>query len=282
MSRKKIADAMTPVSSVFWLMIFQLPVLIAISSLSYTSMAPMLRLPPGAWLVPTLGYWPPAIAAAAVNAAGNIFFIEAVTLAPFSTAVPMLALTPVFSCIGAWLLLGEHINLQQAAGIAIIVVATFALGRLSDRAAVDASQRARVVKGLLFMVSVALLWASQPVFDKYCLREIGGAEHGFLQCLMMALMLAVWLLMKRQPFHGRRLSQLAAWLLVAVLMAATALLSQFWSIQQISVGIFEALKRSVGLLMALAFGYFVFHESLSRAKVGLLLVMVVGIFILLN
>jgi multidrug transporter EmrE-like cation transporter len=45
---------------------------------------------------------------------------------------------------------------------------------------------------------------------------------------------------------------------------------------------FEALKRSFGLVAALSFGYLVFKEPISRAKVVTLVAIGIGIAILLT
>jgi multidrug transporter EmrE-like cation transporter len=107
-------------------------------------------------------------------------------------------------------------------------------------------------------------------------------EHGTLQCFATALCLFGWIAWRggAVPFSAIRSRWI--WFVAAILFASSAVYFQFWSIQFISVGIFEALKRSCGLVTALILGTFVFREAFSWTKLVLVCVMGAGIFVLLT
>ena len=56
-----------------------------------------------------------------------------------------------------------------------------------------------------------------------------------------------------------------------------AALLQLYVVQFIHVGLLEALKRSIGMTMALVFGWILFKEELQRRKVLAVLLMAVGV-----
>lgn len=274
MSRKKLAVTLSPIPVVVWLMLFQTPVFAAFAVTEV-------------WSAPSAEYWPSALGSILLNCIANVLFVISVSLAPLSLAVPILSLTPVFSALGAFLLLNEPTTLRQAIGIAIIVASTFALGRggvktkTSENSEDEVTDPAQARRGMTLMGIVALLWATTPVLDKIGLREVPSSQHAFMQCLGVAAILSVWLLVKRRGFEFARVRGSFIWFSIAVFAAAAALGFQLWSIQYVPVGIFEALKRSVGLLAALSFGYIFFKEPITRQKTFIVAVMGVGIFILL-
>lgn len=272
LSRKKLAVDLAPVPVVAWLTLFQGLVFLVLSFFD-------------AWVMPPSSYWAPFLASVALNAFANIWFVESVSLAPFSLAIPILSLTPVFSSIGGLMMLNESLTVRQAVGIAIVVGATLCIGYFGTTSARESEvHNARGVrKGLFLMAIVALLFALTPVVDKLCLKAMPGLnEHGTLQCFATAACLAIWIRVRGGGVAFSRIRARLVWFVAAIVFASSAVYFQFWSIQFISVGIFEALKRSCGLVTALVLGYFVFREAFTWTKLILVCVMGAGIFVLLT
>lgn len=267
-SRKKLVEKMDPVPVVVWLMAFQVPLFLSLAAFE-------------TWRAPQAGYWLPAMASIILNCLANVCFVEGLMLAPLSLAIPMLSLTPVFTAVGAFVLLGEPTTPRQAIGIAIIVASAFWLGRSGAPSEGHGLDPKQVRKGMLLTTFVALLWATTPVLDKLCLRTMPASEHAFFQCLGVVIVLWGWLKIRNARLPFVQLKSSFGWFLFAVGVAALALITQFWSIRHVPVGMFEALKRSVGLLMALSLGYVFFKEAITRIKVAMLVVMGIGIFVLL-
>lgn len=281
LSRKKLASDLEPLPVVAWLTTFQ--------ALAFLAFAPFDAWDVGGPQFSFLAYFWPFLASVALNLMASIWFVEAVALAPFSLAIPILSLTPVFSTAGGFALLNENITLKQSAGILLIVSATLAIGyfgaRKSSSHATDAStnfESKQIRKGLLLMAVVALLFALTPVVDKMCLRSgLPASEHGFFQSVATALALWIWLRVKGGAIAFSRLQSRLLWFGAAIIFATSAVYFQFYSIQFLPVGIFEALKRSIGLLTALILGALMFKEPVTLLKAGLVVLMGVGIFVLL-
>ncbi len=271
LSRKKLAVDLKPIPVVAWLMLFQGLVFLILTFFDV-------------WKAPVGSYWMPFAVSVALNAFANIWFVESVSLAPFSLAIPILSLTPVFSSIGGLLVLQEALSIRQAAGIAVIVAATLAIGYFGTTSLKESevTNPRAVRKGLVLMAVVALLFALTPVVDKLCLKTMPPSEHGTLQCFATWACLAGWLSWRGGGVAFSRIRTNLVWFLAAVVFASLAVYFQFWSIQSISVGIFEALKRSCGLITALVLGFFVFKEAFTASKLILVCVMGAGIFVLLT
>jgi drug/metabolite transporter (DMT)-like permease len=70
-------------------------------------------------------YWLPALGSVALNVVANLTFLEAVRISPLSVTVPLLSLTPVFTALLGFALLGERPAPLDLAGIALVVIGAF-------------------------------------------------------------------------------------------------------------------------------------------------------------
>ncbi len=284
-SRKKLSLHFTALSAVFWLMLLQAP-LFVLYAVSVTSER---------WLLPASDYWWPAGLSLALNVLSSLWFIDSVRLAPLSLAIPLLSLTPVFSSLGGYLILNESISLRAAAGIAVIVASTSFLGwktavhpaKTAKPGIGGALEKAKIRRGLLLMLGVALLFALIPVFDKVCLGRVPMSEHASLQCLAVAVAVAVVIFWKSRGreslgFGWSSVKTHRLWLLFAVVFAAFALGAQFAAIRNMPVAFFEAFKRSLGLVFSLAFGRILFGEAVTFLKVAIIGLIALGVFFLLT
>jgi drug/metabolite transporter (DMT)-like permease len=267
MSRKKLAGNVDPVVVVIWLMLLQAPLF-------------AMFLFREQWSLPGGAYWLPAFGSIVMNAVANVLFIESVALAPLSMAIPVLALAPVFSVLSGWLLLSETTTLRQMIGITVVVCAIFMLGRvgIGKDSSLDPK---KVRKGMWIMAFVGFLFAVAPTLDKICLRMAPSSEHAFLQCVAIAALLIGWQFARRLKGSVKDLVPNRKWFLMATTFATIALLTQLWAIQGAPMGLFESLKRSIGLLLSLIFGFIFFGEAIRPIKAALVVVMGIGLFILL-
>ncbi len=265
-ARKRLSESLSAAAAVVWLMLLQTPLFAALSASE-------------AWQMPSTKFWLPALIAIVLNSVAHVLFIRAVALAPFSLALPVLSLTPVFAALGGFLVLGEAISLRQGGGVLVILFATLAMPR--SEASTEAGSRAAVTRGLMLMAAVAFLWALAPVVDKICLSYAPPSEHAFIQCIGIASLLAAWVKLSGRSLESQAAKKQWRWLAGAVVFAAAALFFQFWAIQKMPVGIFEALKRSFGLVAAITLGFLVFREKVTARKVAVAALMGVGIFLLL-
>lgn len=243
---------------------------------------PLFAIEPPSW--PDAGYWFVGLLAVVLNIGANVVFLMSVKRAPLSVTVPMLSFSPVFASVGGLLFLNEVLLSGQWVGISLIVVATclFAFADTHDN--LGEHSRKDVWVGMGLMLVVAFLFALIPITDKLCLQHATNVVHGLLQCSALGVLFAVLAHRFEASIHRLpvQVARCPKWLLVAVIASVVAILSQFAAIQLISVGLFEALKRSVGLFCAMGLGYAVFNEPITWRKGVATLVMCVGIAFVLN
>ena len=243
---------------------------------------PLFLIEPPQW--PTVSYWVIGSVAVVLNVGANVIFLLSVRRAPLSVTVPMLSFSPVFASLGGLLFLNEVLLSGQWVGIGLIVAATclFAFADTHD----DRGEHTRrdVWVGMGLMLLVAFLFALIPIADKLCLQHTSSVMHGLLQCSSLGLLFAALAHRFEAPI-GTLMTQVKTspkWLIVAVVASVVAILAQFGAIQLMSVGLFEALKRSVGLFCAMGLGYWMFQEPLTWRKGAATVVMCVGIAFVLN
>jgi drug/metabolite transporter (DMT)-like permease len=244
-------------------------------------------LPLAAWLawrgVPPVaaGYVLPALASIALNVAGNWLFLAAVARSPLSLTVPLLALTPVGAACVAGVMLGEWPGPRQAAGIAAIVAGALALQLPPGGSPKTLLSALRAEPGVPLMGLVAACWALVGPFDKLATQASSAAFHGCVLYAGVGLVLLPWL--ARDAAGRRLLTAPPAWLPLALASAVglLALVTQLLVMQQLMVSLVEAVKRMVGLVMAVAVGALAFGEPVHRRQLGAIAGMGVGLWLLL-
>lgn len=245
---------------------------------------------------PTSAYWQVGLIAIVLNVGANVFFLQSVKRAPLSVTVPMLSFSPVFASLGGMLFLNEVLLKGQWIGIGLIVLATCLFAMVSnDKKKSEAQNNPETQEqqqeqqrdmwiGMSLMLVVAFLFALIPITDKLCLQHTSNVVHGLVQCLTLGSLFALLSNRFEAPIDtiAEHIKKNPTWLLVAVAASVVAILAQFAAIQVMSVGLFEALKRSVGLFCAMGLGYWMFNEPITLRKGIATAVMCVGIAFVLN
>lgn len=232
---------------------------------------------------PTMGYWLPAIASIGLNALANLSYQQAVRLSPLSLTIPFLALSPVFTTLLAIPILGERPGPVRWIGILLVVVGVFWLtwesGHTFSIGAVWRSLRRE--PGSLLMTGTAFFWSLTMPLDKLALERSSIPFHGLFLNLGLAVMMLVWVLRQRRT--GELRQGLKWWRLVgtAVLIAGVALAFQFLAMGLIWVGFVETVKRALGSLLAVLFGFWFFREHLNWHKVAAVVVLGGGVALVL-
>ena len=252
---------MGPVALGWWLSIGSLPVfLIWVVSSGAAS--------------PEQGYWPWGIATFACTLAATLLMLAALAIADLGVAVPMLALTPVFSAFTAWITLGEQLTLPGWVGVVLVVVGAVGLQLHGRRWSPD--------RGAWMMVGVALLWSLSAVFDKAAVRHAAVPVHAALQVGGSALVLGPWLLLRGRAAALLPPREHRGPAILVVLAFGLALGAQLLALQSCPVSQVETVKRAVGLTSAIVLGRLVFGEALTAARVGGVLLMGLGSLLVLG
>jgi drug/metabolite transporter (DMT)-like permease len=225
------------------------------------------------------GYWLPALGSVLLNVVANLTFLQAVRMSPLSVTVPLLSLTPVFTTLLGFLLLGERPAGAALAGIALVVAGAFWLN-LPDRRAAPAQpfwRAAAAQPGAWLMAGTALLMSCTIPLDKLAVGRANPPFHGLVLCAGIAL--ASLAVLSTQG----RLRELAGirhgWgpFLLALLSSTLALGFQLVVLKVILVSVVETVKRGVGNLMAVVLGRAAFGEAVTLRKLGAVALMAAGV-----
>lgn len=205
---------------------------------------------------------------------GNVAFLKSIKVSEFSSVVPLLSFIPVFSMMFSGFILGEWLSLRQVAGALVIVVSSFFFQASGER-------KFRVEVGAWYMLLSALCWALASMADKLILTEISKFVYSFEQNLVIAFILLVYLLIKAPKdlvvkWTGPKLG----FLILSTLAAMSAVFFQFWSIEVLYVGIFEAFKRAISLFFTLLFASLFFKEKIGLKKIAFIIIMIMGVFLM--
>jgi drug/metabolite transporter (DMT)-like permease len=234
-------------------------------------------------------YWWPALGSVALNVVANLTFLEAVRISPLSVTVPLLSLTPVFTALLGFGLLGERLGALQIAGIVLVVIGAFWLnvGMTAGAAPEDGGERRSLARSFLsqpgawMMAGTALLLSLTIPLDKLAVNHANPPFHGLI--LTAGIALGTLIVLAVQNRWGELAGLRRGWLpfLLALASSTLALGFQLVALKFVFVSLIETLKRGIGNLLAVILGRAVFHEPLTPGKVGAALLMAAGVALIL-
>ncbi len=255
MLNKKLAYAGKPLPVIFWVFILHLPIFIL-----------WVCVKPPHYV--TLQYFLPGFAVIFLTVAGNLLTIRALSLSPFSLMIPVLGLSPVFASLIGIPLLHEWPNPLQWIGILLAVLGVFWLYAPVERPWAVFSFWPSFIqeRGALSMAIAAFLWAMSAPMDRLALRQADPQFHALFVFTGFVIALFIWLSvqgeMPDRPIERRY------WPLLLITAAVGGLhyMMQLLALQHTPAGPFEAIKRVISQMMALAIGYFLFQEKITKPK----------------
>lgn len=222
-------------------------------------------------------YWLPALGSVALNVIANLTFLEAVRISPLSVTVPLLSLTPVFTALLGFAMLGERPAPLDLVGILLVVAGAFWLN-------VEPKSSARAFlsqPGAWLMAGTALLLSLTIPLDKLAVGRASPPFHGLVLTAGIALgALAVLAVQKRWGELGG-LRQGWGPFLLALAASTLALGFQLVALKYVLVSLIETLKRGIGNLLAVLLGRAVFGEAVTAGKLLAALLMAAGVALIL-
>jgi len=260
--RKQLSSRMDMVGLAVWLAVGQAPALALWVAQS----------PPGV-IAPL--YWPWAVASVVFNIVAAVLYLYAIASSQFSVAIPMLAFVPVFTSLIGIPLLGQVPTWFQTAGIAAVMLGAMILHGAGRRGLVQVTTMLREPASAA-MLGVALCWAMTIVLDRRATLHAPLPVHALVLSFGTALGATVWLAVRGRLGELQQARRAPVRLVVAALVAAAAMGFQLFAIQDIDVAVIEAVKRTVGMVAALALGRAVFGEPLTSRKLVAVAMMAAG------
>ena len=230
-------------------------------------------------------YWLPALGSVALNVVANLTFLQAVRISPLSVTVPLLSLTPVFTALLGFAVLGERPAPLDLAGIALVVVGAFWLNLGMTQGGQEGGTSARAFvsqPGAWLMAGTALLLSLTIPLDKLAVERAGPPFHGLV--LTAGIALGSLLVLAAQNRWGELAGLRGGWkpFVLALLSSTFALGFQLMALQAgVLVSLLETLKRGIGNLLAVILGRAAFGEALTPGKLGAALLMAAGVALIL-
>ena len=275
-TRKKLAQALPTYTTLTLLMVIQV---VAFSALWAWQGAP----------IPTASgvYWIPAAMSLVLNLLGNTLFLQSVSMAPLSLSVPMLSLTPAVAALCSQWWFGETLLPRQWGGIALVMAGMAWLAfPPKDKEGSAQEITPTVFKGLGLMALCAVCFAITPVVDKASVAVASPLFHSVFLCGSLAVVFGA--LAIKTDWSTKTKTDLSAavgrswgWLIAASIAALVALYLQLVVTQQMNVGLFEAIKRVLCLVGALALGRWWFNEAITAHKLQVVAVLGAGMALVL-
>lgn len=223
-------------------------------------------------------YAPRTLLAAAFSAWAHVTFLRALSMAPLSVCLPLLALSPVFAAGIGVLWLGDPVRPLQAVGIAAVACGAWLLPHAVGPG-VDPEAAAH---GRRLMLVVASAWGLVAVIDRDALRFASPLLHGAVQCGVVGAGLLVVLAL-RGRLSGLRTLRQRPWLLaLAVVTGSAALGLQYAALKGLDAGSVESVKRAMGLTLALVNGRLLFGEHVTLRHVLAAALMAAGVPLVLG
>ena len=275
-SRKQLGKKMTATGAVAGLMLLHIlflnPVLLADTALF------------GGYPELSQSYFLPAAGSIFLNLGANLLFLRAVQISPLSLTTPYLAFTPVFTAVTALIFLGQSPTAAGWLGIAIVCAGAFLMNPGNKEDGPLAPLKALwTERGSLYMLIVALIWSITPVLDKTAADLTSPIFHTMFLAGGVGVIFLLFRAVK-DGGPGPLFEEFRAvpWLLaIATLFAVGAMVLQLTSYAMFDVAYVETVKRAVGVIAAIAAGYFFFGErDLTRRLIGAL-VMTAGVALIL-
>jgi len=213
----------------------------------------------------------------------SLLYVRAVTLSPLSLTIPYLGFTPVVSVVVAFIVLGEAPTLTGLIGIFLVVTGAVALhlGATDGlRGLITGPFRE---PGSWMMLLVALIWGTTTSLDKIAIRH--GSEEllgFFLTAASSVILVATRIFLKNGPELSKIWSDRASLglLLLASMVAAAAVLCQFFAYRELFVAYVETIKRAGGLGSVLI-GVLIFKEGGLAYRLPAAVLMLIGIALLM-
>ena len=220
-----------------------------------------------------------------LNVLSLYLFLLVLKSGKISIYIPMLSFTPFFSAIYSKLILNEELVFIQYIGMLFIVVGSLTLhsSQFNSQTKLSINYNYLNNKNLLYILIVSLIWSLTPVLDKECLKYTGVYLHGFLQSCGMLLLFPLILLNsnKYKSTLMKKMDYDLIFFLIIILGFLTAFI-QLMALQYVFVAELESLKRGIGIVLSLVFGYFIFKEEVNLKKIFSVIIIICGVNFIIN
>ena len=216
-----------------------------------------------------------------LNLISIYFFLKVLKSGELSTYVPMLSFTPLFSALYSYIILGEELHQYQYLGMFFIITGSILMHSSNFKKKNLLASPINFIKSKnsLMIIIVSLIWSLTPVLDKECLKHTDLYLHGFLQSSGMLFVVFFFLYKNRlKVMKNHNIDR--KFFLVFISLILISFLSAYFQLQALIFSLvaeLESLKRSIGIVSSLLFGYYFFKEKISFFKIFSALIILSGV-----
>ena len=279
--RKRLATQLTALELAAALHLFQIPIVLVglifgHLVLDQGELQEMLS-----WEMET-AYWMVALPSVLCNALANLLFVRALQMSDLSLTIPYLSLTPVLALLSSWLIVDEVPAAAGMVGVAVIALGALVLNPSGSNGSGFHPLRAlKEEKGSLAMLGVACLWSVSVAFDKRALEYGSPIAHTAVLVVTGAFILDQVRRRRSDASLMVQIRPVGGLLLVTTVVITAALIAQLWSYHYVPVAYVEAIKRSLGMLGAVAVGWWFFNEGSTGRRLAAVGTMTIGVCLIL-
>ena len=197
---------------------------------------------------------------------------------PLTIVGPINATRPVMVLIGALLVFGERLNLDQWIGVLLAVLSFFMLSRSGKKEGIDFKHN----KWILFIVLAAVTGAISGLYDKYLMTRlhpmlVQSWYNVYQVFIMCPIILLLWYPQRKTstPFRWE-------WTIVGIslfLCAADFVYFYALSYEDSMISIVSMVRRG-SVVVSFLFGALFFHEKNLKSKAVDLILVLIGMFFL--
>jgi len=212
-----------------------------------------------------------------------LLYMAAIRDHPLALTLPYLAFTPVFVVLIAHWLLGERIDAEGGAGIALIVAGSWLLnGRAARwrdwRTWASPLTAILHLPGPRMMLGVALLYACTSTLSKGALQYLAPEHFGAFYFMLLGVAALALIAGPRPRLLGRVWRRPAAVVAVAALNGLMVF-THFMAIELVEVAYMIAVKRT-SLVIGILYGAWIFRETGLRQHLAAASLMLAGVFLI--
>lgn len=207
-----------------------------------------------------------------------ILYMKALQISPLSLTVPFLSLTPAFTIITSFFILGELPDLPGFFGICFIIAGAISLNiHQMKEGALQPLYSILAERGSLLMITVAFIYSITSVLGKAAIHHSSPVFMGV--CYVPLISLSLFPLAVRKGMRWGTLKSGGLLLFLIGACQALTALCHFKGISMILVSYMISVKR-LSLLFGVAFGGIFFHEEHIRQRLAGSLLMLAGVVLM--
>jgi drug/metabolite transporter (DMT)-like permease len=222
------------------------------------------QLPGAALPIPSGAFYRAVAMALPLEVLALVLYTKALRLSPLGLTVPFLSLTPLFLILFAYLIAGQRVSAGGAAGIALIAAGSYLLNLRAARRGVWAPFLAIAHEpGSRLMIAVAAIYALTSSLGKVAITASSPLFFG--ATYFTALFLTFTPIALRNGGRRRLDRRIVGQALAPGLFYGVMMITHTLSMGLANVAYMIAVKRT-SLLMAVGYGYFLFHEGHLRDR----------------